>query len=317
MRGMGLTRTGLVLVALAGSAIADDEPPWAKGVSEADQSSASAEFEVGNTAFTSKRYTEALAAYERALRLWENPAIEFNAARCLIYLDRVLEAYDHLTRSLAYGDAPFDPGVYDEAILNQKLLRAQLSEVTVEVSEPNATVTIDGNAIVPGEPRLLMLGAHQVVVGKDGFSTVTRRVELAAGTNPHLTFRLERPGIGVVTRRWAPWMPWTVLGAGTAMTGVAILFHVESLHNYDVYNDRFRAACPSGCPSALIPDGVASIRRRAELERAVSVSSYVLGGAAIVTGITLVVLNREHIVERMPVVAATGDSVGLALAGTF
>ena len=72
----------MVAIVLAGPmrARADDNKPWAAGVSEAEQKTALVIYKQGNVEFEESRYAQALAKYREALRHWDHPAIHFNMA---------------------------------------------------------------------------------------------------------------------------------------------------------------------------------------------------------------------------------------------
>jgi len=56
--------------------------------------------------------------------------------RCLIQLDRAVEAAENLELALKYGAAPLEENVYAEAIAYQKLLANQVGEVAVKCEQP-------------------------------------------------------------------------------------------------------------------------------------------------------------------------------------
>jgi hypothetical protein len=304
-----------------GPPAAGDEQPWSRGVSADAMDAAEAEFKIGNVEFTKKRYTDALQAFERALGHWaNNPQIQFNAALCLMHLGRPLEAHERLTRALAYGPQGFESdALFDTALLHQKNLRAQLVELTVTVDEAGASVTIDGDVLQPGTARLLVAGRHQLVASKPGFVTQTKTLELPGGAAEQLTIDLEPPPAPIVRRRWASWLPWTIAGSGLVVASVGAVFHVRSLGHFDDYADQVARVCPSGCRDSMLSSSVVGLRNKAELERAVAISAYVLGGAAIATGVVMAVINRSEVVDEpgTQVIATFGDSLGVAVRGGF
>ena len=76
----------VVLIALifGGRAAIADDKPWAAGVSDADQSAALALYKEGNAFFAQSQFKEALEKFVQALKIWDHPAIRYNAAVCLI-----------------------------------------------------------------------------------------------------------------------------------------------------------------------------------------------------------------------------------------
>ena len=113
----------VVVMALVGVARAED--PWKVGVTEKQKKDAQVLLEQGNTLFFDKKYPEALKKYEEAVATWNHPAIRFNIVRCLIQLERPVEAFDNLEGTLRYGAAPLEDAVYSEALNYQKLLANQ------------------------------------------------------------------------------------------------------------------------------------------------------------------------------------------------
>src|ERR1041385_358969 len=81
----------------------DGETPWAKGVSKGKQKKALEVFKEGNALFEEGKYTEALAVYEQALKVWDHPNIQFNLAVCLFNIRQPLAAWDHLDSALRFG----------------------------------------------------------------------------------------------------------------------------------------------------------------------------------------------------------------------
>src|ERR1044071_9661205 len=137
-----------ILLALAMPAAAQ---PWAQGVSDTQKAQAQKKLEEGNGLFLSRKYKEALEADEAATASWDHPAIRFNMVRCLIQLDRPVEASDELNKALKYGKDPFDQAIYNEALNYQKLLASQIAEVEISCKQGGAKVTLDGQALMRSE----------------------------------------------------------------------------------------------------------------------------------------------------------------------
>src|SRR5204862_5516188 len=77
--------------------------PWASGVSQDAQKQALVLFDEGNRLFENSEHAAALAKYREALKIWDHPAIRYNAAVALINLDQPLAAHDNLELALRYG----------------------------------------------------------------------------------------------------------------------------------------------------------------------------------------------------------------------
>ena len=77
-----------------------DDQPWAVGVTDARKAGAQKLLEEGNALFLKKDYAQALEKYKAAVGSWDHPAIRFNMVRCLIQLDKPVEASDSLALAL-------------------------------------------------------------------------------------------------------------------------------------------------------------------------------------------------------------------------
>ena len=126
--------------------------------------------EEGNALFLKKDYAQALEKYKAAVGSWDHPAIRFNMVRCLIQLDRPVDASDNLALALKYGAAPLEEAVYTEALSYQKLLANQIGDLDVTCEQAGVKVTLDGQPLLdcPGkEHRRVAPGQHQLV-GTEG-----------------------------------------------------------------------------------------------------------------------------------------------------
>src|SRR5262245_29733854 len=174
MRGIVIAAIMLVALRAAG-----DSRPWAVGVSEADKAKAQELLEKGNALFLDKKYVPALDAYQSALKVWDHPGIRFSVVKCLIQLDRSVEAAENLDHALKYGAMPFDPSVYSEALSYQKLLAGQIAELEVSCDQRGAKLSLDGKALATcptTEVRKVAPGQHTVVGSRDGYMIKTIEV---------------------------------------------------------------------------------------------------------------------------------------------
>jgi tetratricopeptide (TPR) repeat protein len=302
----------LLLSLLVSPARAQTERPWAQGVSEADQRAAFVSFAEGNALFTESQYAAALARYREALRLWDHPAIRYNAAVSLINLDQPLPAYEHLEAALAHGAAPLGAENHRQAVLYERLLSAQLAELEVVCAEPGAKVTLDGDTLFEGPGRAtrrVLPGAHQVTARKRGYLTETRAVQAPAGKLSREVVELELLGAPALrsVRRWPAWVPWTVLGGGAALGLAGAGFYLEAQSNYEAFDGEVARLCPAGCTEAELPGTAFDARRRARTQNGVAVGLFAVGGAAVATGLGLVILNQPRL-EPVPPAGAAASS---------
>jgi hypothetical protein len=313
--------------AAAPSDVAHDrsDRPWAKGVSDDAQKQAFVLFEAGNKLFENSEHAAALVKYREALKIWDHPAIRYNAAVALINLDQPLAANENLERALRYGEAPFNPETHQQALTYRKLLRGQLAELKVTCTEPGADVALDGTTLfmAPAEAsRWLLPGSHLLVARKTGFLTATRSLSLLPGKPAVESLVLQeiRTLPTRTVRRWPTWQPWAVLGGGAllAVAGVPLMLDVKS--NIVAYDDGIRQFCSGGCPPGMIPQAVTDARARARTENIVAVSLFAVGGAALAGGVAMLVLNQPRVVpmqERTHAAVAPlvgRGTVGLSIA---
>src|SRR3954447_1752127 len=78
--------------------------PWAEGVSPEHQTEAFRIFKDGNALFAESQHAAALVKYRDALKLWDPPAIRYNAAVALINLDQPLAADVELDAAMRFGE---------------------------------------------------------------------------------------------------------------------------------------------------------------------------------------------------------------------
>nr|HEX4318648.1 hypothetical protein [Kofleriaceae bacterium] len=314
---------------MAAVAVAHADPgagkPWAAGVSDAEQARALAIFEKGNTQFEEARYTEALALYREALTHWDHPSIRFNMVVCLVNLDQPLEAYDDLDKALRYGAAPLGNASYEQALTYKKLLAGQLATVEIKSGEAGAEVRFDGVALftAPGDAtKVVTPGNHQIVATKPGFAPAAIPLVLLGGKTTVEDVRLMPLQPGGIARRWAPWKPWLVVGAGAAIAIAGGILEVHAHDDYDSYDAGFAKSCAAGCggPTQMpIPATLASLERRARLDNDAAVAMFAVGGAALVAGLVGVYLAQPYAVEKPVTVApvVTGTAAGFVVGGSF
>jgi len=275
--------------------------PWAKGISAEAQQEALALFEEGNRLFENSEHAAALAKYREALKVWDHPAIRYNAAVALINLDQPLAANANLELALRFGEAPFNPETHQQAMTYRKLLRGQLAELKVTCAEAGVDVALDGEALFTARveaARWLVPGTHQLVARKAGFLTETRSLNLLPGKPDVETLALQeiRALPTRTVRRWPVWKPWAAVGGGALLALVGLPLILDAKHNLDAYDAGVRSACPTGCLASSLPPTVLDARDRARTENVVAVSLFAVGGAVAASGIALVILNQPRVI---------------------
>jgi len=300
-----------------------DNAPWAQGVSEEEKAEAKKALDAGNALLLDKKYVEALDKYTIAVTHWDHPAIRFNMVRCLIHLQRNVEAFDNLKLALKYGAAPLEDTVYNEALAYEKLLATQVADITVTCTQHGVTLTLDGQplATCPAkETRRVTPGPHQVV-GKGPKELLPKTVELfvVGGKTQSADITLDPLEAGaMIVHRWPVWIPWTVFGGGLALAGAGVGLQVwagQQMKTYDAFVDD---RCTGNCTPAQLAD-VAYLKDGAEQKTVAGVSLMVVGGAAVVSGAVMVYLNRGRTVypETMPKVTPLDGGAAVSWSRRF
>lgn len=288
----------IVLVALASATVAfADDQPWARGVTDEQKAEAKRHLEAGNTLLLENQYREALAEYDRAIAVWDHPAIHFNRVRALIALDRTLDAADSLDKALAYGAAPLEDVVYREALNYQRLIANQIATLEITCAQRDVKVSFDGTALLtcPGSRSVrTTAGSHSVVGTGPTLLARTFDVALSPGKSQRIEITLQSLEAATRTRtRWAPWKPWAVVGGGVALAGVGVVVEILARGSRDSYNERLASAeCQGGC--AANDPILVDAESRMKLQDRIAVGTLITGGVIAATGVVLVVLNRSY-----------------------
>jgi tetratricopeptide (TPR) repeat protein len=305
-----------------------DDQPWAVGVTDAQKAGAQKLLEEGNALFLKKDYAQALEKYKAAVGSWDHPAIRFNMVRCLIQLDRPVEASDSLALALKYGAAPLEEAVYTEALSYQKLLASQIGDLDIKCDQPGVKVTLDGQHLLdcPGkEHRRVSPGQHQLVGTKDGFLTKTTEVVVIGAKTQDASVALIPLGKAAkIVHRYPTWIPWTVFGGGLVVAGFGALIQYDASSTMAAYDRSVSTNCGgAGCAKGdtRIDDNQ---RQSALTENKIAISVMTVGAATAVVGGVLLYMNRGRTVYEENVVEKTGvafvpthDGAAMILSGHF
>jgi tetratricopeptide (TPR) repeat protein len=278
------------------------ETPWSKGVTAEQKAAALALNQEAADRVVVSEYAKAAGKYQQALKHWDHPLIRFNLAYCLINLERPLEAHENLLLALKHGAAPFiDPRHFQDAGTYLRLLEGRLTRLKVKCGVAGAQVSLDGKPLFvgPGETQVVLLpGDHQVVVSKPGFVTVTRSLVLHSGRQKEAEFVLVPLALAVrMKRRWAPWKPWVVLGAGVLVAAASVPLLILSKRDYESYDVSLKQSYPQGVPGSEIDRRFLDTRDRARSENIAGVALLSLGGTALAASITMLILNVPRAVR--------------------
>ncbi|MBX3155165.1 MAG: hypothetical protein KF773_04125 [Deltaproteobacteria bacterium] len=251
--------------------------------------------------------------------------------RCLIQLDRPVDAYDNLELALRYGSAPLEEAVYAEALGYKKLLAGQVAQIEVTCAQPGVAISLDGQelATCPATTvRRVAPGHHRLQGTRDGFQPRTVDVEAAAGALQRTTITLAPiaaaaplAGEARLGRRWATWKSWVVFATGLAATAAGTAFEVRAFATMHDYDALVASRCPNGCTPGdpISPPPSTRLRDRAERDNAIGLATGAAGLAAVATGAVMLYVNRERLVRDRPAVtlSPTGDGLAVLLGGRF
>jgi hypothetical protein len=281
----------------------DEHMAWNVGVDPDTRAAARAIFLEGNRLFKIPLFSQAVEKYGEALARWRHPAFSFNLALTLINLGRYLEARDQLVRAIAYGPAPLRADRFAEAQKQLVEVERHLGRLHVRCAVAGAEVALDGAKLFtgPGERTLWVVPQdHDLAAKKSAYRTQDAHVHVAAGAMETVELA---PHPLIEDRPWAVWKPWAVVGAGVAIAGGGGALHALSARGFSAFDAGFAAlpCAAMGCSGDQIAAGNPGLPGRldrARLEQRLAVGAYLVGGAALATGIYLVYRNQPHVVEQ-------------------
>jgi len=305
-----------IVSALCAIGHADTTPaPWSVGVSEPKKAEATRLLDRGNALFLENKFGEALALYRDAVAAWDHPAIRFNIVRCLIQLDRPVEAAENLKTTLRYGAAPLEDTVYAEALAYEKLLVKQVGDLTISCTQKGVQVTLDGQRIATcptRERRRLSPGKHQLVGTRDGLLPSATEVVVIGGESQTVEVALDPvpSARGLGPRSYGK----AALFGGAGLIVVAGGLGLWAWRSYEAqFPDHCIASPTGGAPLCDSTGADRLVRARGIGDIATVVTG--VGAVALVAG--AIVLWRYPNKERATTVTPASKGVGLAFSGTF
>ncbi len=155
---------------------------------------AKASYEVGRTLYRASDYAGALVQFQRAYSLSPDARLLWNMAACEKGLHHYAKVLGLVDRYLGSG-AFLSEADRKEANAFRDAVRALVSDVTVDVSEPGATVFVDDEQIgtAPlGSPVRLDAGIHRVRATKAGFKERISSEQIPGGVPARVTLVLVR-----------------------------------------------------------------------------------------------------------------------------
>lgn len=179
--------------------------PWAKDIDADRRATARRLHRLGNQAFGDARFAAALATYERALAVWDHPAIRYNMGECLLRMDRQVEAAHNFGLAIRFGVAPLGQRLYAQAVAYNSRLRRILGTLRVKCDHAGAVVTLDGRElfVAPGEAsEMVAPGRHRLVATRPGFAPTMRTVNVPANGRRLIDLRVTRGLTRDIERRF-------------------------------------------------------------------------------------------------------------------
>jgi hypothetical protein len=305
-------------------AAADPEPPWAQGVSEDKQDAAIKLFDEGNALFAQQAHAPALDKYKQALAIWDHPLIRFNLAVTLIRLDRILEAADELEQALRYGDKPFKPELYQQALDYQALLKGRVGYIAATCDQAGAHVMLDGKPWFdcPGTKKVRVMAGEHVLVGeRESFLTSSQRVVVPGGATVTQKVKLVPLESAVILKYpYRRWIPWTTTAGGAAVAIAGLGFWLAGKNNMDTYQQQLETPGATGCPADLAGPQYSLLRQARDngvFEGRLGISMVAAGSAVLVGGIVMVILNRPQRVLPSIELAPRGTGVSASIGWTY
>jgi hypothetical protein len=231
----------------------------------------------------------------------EAPGHRVNLGRCLVDQERFVEAHHIFDEALRYGQGPIDDDVYRNALRLNAALKTAVARIVIEGAAKGTDISLDGEPlqVVAGEAieRVVEPGPHVLVAARIGYQTRTDTIITPAGVVTQASVDL---ALLTETRTVYPMsqaIPWSIFGGGLAVaaSGIPLLFLARD--NYDAHDAKFDALCPSGCPRDDVPSAVTTLADTGDDQAAGAAALFAVGGAAVVTGIVLLILNSPEQVE--------------------
>ncbi|WP_437737602.1 hypothetical protein [Sorangium sp. So ce1335] len=267
-------------------------PPWHHGVSEERKQRAQVLFEEARELHRRMMLAEARAKYEEALASWEHPELRLYLGRALRNIGLPLLAYESLRSALRWGPGSLDAEQEQEArAALRALVEQELATIEIRCDEPGATVLLDGQPwfVGPGaERRMVLPGEHVVTARKSGYFTVVKPIFVFAGKEASGQLALSVDAV-VTRQRWATWVPWATLAAGTALglAGGGLMWQAHTEHGDT--DKRLRNGCIRSCETSDSDAYDPSV-----LENQLGIGALVAGGATAITGTVLLFMNRPQ-----------------------
>jgi hypothetical protein len=315
-------------LAVPGNAAADPPPasvrPKPKPASDA-ATRARALLQEASRLYTDGEYTRALNAFQGSYAIDPSWRALNGIALCERELGQDVAAYRSYRQLLDDFGSILTADQRTVAEERQRELGARIGRLEILVAQGGVRVTLDGREIGRGPlevTELVMPGSHQVVATGPGLRAHARHIDVAAGGTQRVSIALEKDRARVVvkyteappTRPMPVWVPWVTMGGGVILAGAGSLLALGA--NSDVEDFDGQVASMSGDPPvpAMVDDGLLA----SSDDKKTAATVLAIGGAvAIVTGVTLAIMNRKRGGGRKPATALRPGGSGFAVSIEF
>lgn len=296
------------------------DTPSAEGAADARRADAKSKFEVGVQAFGERRYEDAVRAFQQADAIEPSAPLSFNIARSYERLNdssAALRWYrDYLRRSpQAKNRADVEARVTD---LAAAVAKRGVQQISVLSTPSGASVTIDGNSAGVTPVTLeLAPGQHHAVLKLNGYAEALVDFKLEPLVPRDIVGKLEplasvavktadQPGRSKAEAEQRPYgiVPWVVTGAGAVTLLGAVGFEIAR---------RSAETAAETAPQREYQAHYDSMESRKTTARVL----LGVGGALVVTGGVLFVLNTRRPTTTALALGCFGEHCGLAASGSF
>jgi tetratricopeptide (TPR) repeat protein len=282
----------------------------------------------GNAEYVQKHWDAARDCYLKAWDIKRHFTIAANLAEVEMRLGHYAEAAGYLKYVLA--NLPEEQQQERQSAEKQLLeCRSHLTAVRVAVDVSNATVLVDGRDVgqTPLHDELLLEpGKHVISVTKPGYPNLSRELS-AEGNQVDVTLTLEKPAseskpVSPHVEPAAPphidrassskaYRTGSYIGFGVAAVGVGVgsYFLLRARSAASDSDSEYRSCLPN-CSTGE-KQRISSLDDQAAHQRTAGGISFVVGGVALATGITLLLTEPK----TKTATAAVHPWVGLGLVG--
>ncbi len=214
MKGFARTVTLVAVIAGAATAHADD------GATDSAKAGARAKYAEGVALVKTAQWSDALATFEAAARLFPAPSITLNVGACERALGRYVRARGTLERAIAESARSASP-LPESSVVEARAFITEIDRVlaraTVTLDPPEAAIAVDGRPIEirppqgdvvtgaagtlppgPGQPApgakftlVLDPGVHVFTLSRKGFTDAVVNRTLAPGATTSLELKLD------------------------------------------------------------------------------------------------------------------------------